>query len=53
MKYALLFIVGIILVSCGVKVPYTNEIKDEFSLDNEKKLRQVQFFTSATLNKYF
>ena len=49
MKYALLFIVGIILVSCGVKVPYSNEIRDEFSLDNEKKLRQVQFFTSATI----
>ncbi len=49
MKYALLFIVGIILVSCGVKVPYTNEIRDEFGLESDKKMRQVQFFTSATI----
>jgi hypothetical protein len=49
MKYTLLFIVGILLASCGTKVPYTNEIRDEFSLDSDKQLRKVQFFTSATI----
>jgi hypothetical protein len=49
MKYALLFILGITLFSCGTKVPYTNEIRDEFGLDTDKQLRKVQFFTSATI----
>jgi len=48
MKYALLFIVGIILLSCGVKIPYTDEIRDEFSLNNGN-LDKVQFYTSATI----
>ena len=45
-KYILFFIVGIILASCGTKIPYTNEIRDEFGLESEKT---VQFFTSATI----
>ena len=49
MKYALLFLLGVVLVSCGTKVPYTNEIRDEFGLDTDKQLRKVQFFTSATI----
>jgi hypothetical protein len=38
-----------LLSSCGVKVPYTNQIRDEFSLDTDEKMRQVQFFTSHTI----
>lgn len=49
MKYALIIFIGIILASCGTKVPYTNEIRDEFSLDSDKQLRKVQFYTSATI----
>lgn len=49
MKYALLFILGTILIGCGTKVPYTNEIRDDFGLDTEKKLKGVQFYTSATI----
>lgn len=49
MKYALLVFIGITLVSCGTKVPYTNEIRDEFSLDSDKQLKKVQFYTSATI----
>ncbi|MEY3198297.1 MAG: hypothetical protein RJA13_255 [Bacteroidota bacterium] len=49
MKYVVIILLGIVLVSCGVKVPYTNEIRDEFSLDSEKQLKKVQFFTSATI----
>lgn len=49
MRYLILFIVGISLYSCGTKVPYTNEIRDEFALDSDKQLRKVQFFTSSTI----
>lgn len=35
--------------ACGVKVPYTSEIRDEFGLDNEKAVKKVQFFTSGTV----
>lgn len=49
MKYALFIIVAITLASCGTKVPYTNEIKEEFGLESDKALRKVQFFTSATI----
>ena len=37
------------LISCGVKVPYTNELRDEFSLDSDEKMRNVQFSTSHTI----
>lgn len=49
MKYVLIAFVGLILASCGTKVPYTNAIRDEFGLDSEKKVKNVQFFTSATI----
>lgn len=49
MRYLFIAITGLILASCGTKVPYTNSIRDEFGLDSEKKMRQVQFFTSATI----
>lgn len=48
-KYILLFVVGIILASCGTKIPYTNQIRDEFGLESEKHVKGVQFFTSATI----
>lgn len=43
-----LFIFGFLL-SCGVKVPYTNEIRDEFNLSSADKIKKVQFYTSATI----
>jgi len=49
MKYTLLFILGILLVSCGAKVAYTSTIRDEFDLNSEKQLKKVQFFTSETI----
>lgn len=36
-------------VSCGVKVPYTDELRNEFNLDTEEKMRNVQFSTSQTI----
>ena len=50
MKNFLLFLsLATVLISCGVKVPYTTQIRDEFSLDSDEKLRQVQFYTSHTI----
>lgn len=49
MKYVFLIVIGIVLTSCGTRVPYTNGIKDEFGLETEQQMRKVQFFTSATI----
>lgn len=49
MKYTLLFIVGLLFMSCGTRVPYTTAIRDEFGLDSEAAVKEVQFFTSATI----
>lgn len=49
MKYALILFVGLFLVSCGTKIPFTSAVRDEFGLDNEAALAKVQFFTSATI----
>lgn len=39
----------VVLASCGVKVPLTNDIREEFGLESDKELRKVQFFTSETI----
>jgi hypothetical protein len=50
MKYiAVLSFFMLFLSSCGVKIPYTNQVRDEFALDNEEKLGKVQFFISHTI----
>lgn len=49
MKFFSLLIVGLLLFSCGTKVPYTNDVRDEFDLTSDKKLAQVQFYTSSTI----
>jgi len=48
MKYSLLLFVGLILFSCGVKVPLTDQIKEEYNL-NEQNMKKVQFYTSSTI----
>lgn len=49
MKVLSIFFGLFLLVSCGMKVPFTNEIRDEFGLETDKELRKVQFFTSETI----
>lgn len=49
MKYLFFVITALIVASCGVKIPYTNDVRDEFGLDNEKALAKVQFYNSATI----
>lgn len=48
-QFALLILLSLIASSCGTKIPYTTAIRDEFTLDSEVKLRQVQFYTSHTI----
>ena len=48
-KYLALFIVGLILASCGTKIPYNNQVRDEFGLESKQQVKKVQFFTSATI----
>jgi len=49
MKYFYLFALALISISCGVKVPYTTQLRDEFGLDTEEKILRVQFFVSGTI----
>ncbi|MBM3454306.1 MAG: hypothetical protein FJX80_04070 [Bacteroidetes bacterium] len=49
MKYFYLFALALISISCGVKVPYTTQLRDEFGLDTEEKMGRVQFFVSGTI----
>lgn len=49
MKYFLIIFIGVLLTSCGRKVAFTNQIKDEFGLDAETQLKKVQFYISQTI----
>lgn len=48
MKYLPLLLIVLLASSCGVKVPYTDQLKQDYSLTDEN-LKKVQFFTSATI----
>lgn len=49
MKYLFLLVIGLTLVSCGTRIPYTNLVRDEFELDSEKNIKNVQFYVSSTI----
>lgn len=49
MKYIAIIIVGLVLASCGKKVAYTNQLRDEFGLESTQTIKKVQFFTSQTM----
>ena len=49
MKYILFLVVLFIGISCGVKVPFTEDIKKEYSLENPENMKKVQFYTSYTI----
>jgi len=48
-QLALFILLAIVATSCGTKIPFTTAIRDEFTLDTEAKLHQVQFYTSHTI----
>ena len=49
MKYLAIIVVAFVLSSCGKKVAYTNQLRDEFGLEDVKTIKKVQFFTSQTI----
>ncbi len=49
MKYVLILTILFIGVSCGVKVPFTEDLKKEFALENAENMKKVQFYTSTTI----
>jgi len=49
MKYLAILVVGLIIASCGKKVAYTNQLRDEFGLESVQTIKKVQFFTSQTI----
>lgn len=49
MKYLSIIVVALILVSCGTKIPFTNQVKDDFGLEAEKQMKRVQFYISQTI----
>jgi len=48
MKSIVFFALLLIVASCGTKVPFTDQLKEEFDLTPEN-LMKVQFFTSAVI----
>lgn len=48
-KIISILLLTLVLASCGVKVPYTTQIRDQFGLNSEEKISKVQFFTSHTI----
>lgn len=49
MKYVALFILAITFVSCGSKIPFTDQLKEEFNLEAETQMKKVQFYISQTI----
>jgi len=47
-KYIALILLGLVVFSCGVKVPMTDQLKQEYDL-NENNMKKVQFYTSQTI----
>ena len=43
------FTLSLLLISCGVKVPYTSQMRDEFGIDTDAEMKKIQFFTSSTI----
>ncbi|MBI2258465.1 MAG: hypothetical protein HYU67_06155 [Flavobacteriia bacterium] len=47
-KILLLFFVFFLLFSCGVKIPFTEELKTKYELE-ESNLKKIQFYISSTM----
>lgn len=48
MKSLFFFISILLLTSCGMKIPYNDDLKIKYDLD-ESRLKRVQFYTSSTI----
>lgn len=49
MKLLSIITLAVLLFSCGSKIPFTNQVKDEFGLDAETQMKKVQFYISQTI----
>jgi hypothetical protein len=49
MKFLSSLLIILFITSCGVKVPFTDELKTEYDLGNEANMKKVQFYTSTTI----
>lgn len=49
MRYLALAVLAIVMASCGRKVAFTNQLRDEFGLESENMMKKVQFYTSQTI----
>ena len=49
MKIAIFALLLVVFASCGTKVAYTNQIKEEFGLESETNIKKVQYYTSSTI----
>ena len=48
-KIFYILLLSTVIISCGVKVPYTTAIRDEFGLDTDAEMKKIQFYTSSTI----
>ncbi|MCO5259421.1 MAG: hypothetical protein M9916_04695 [Crocinitomicaceae bacterium] len=49
MKYFVVIIVAVLFTSCGAKVPFTETLRQDFDLESEAQLKQIQFYISQTI----
>lgn len=49
MKYLGIIALVFLLASCGAKVAYTDQIKEDFNLYTEAHMKKVQFYISQTI----
>ncbi len=49
MKYVFILIITF-CVSCGIKVPYTDDVKKEYNLNLPENIKKVQFYTSTRID---
>ena len=49
MRWIIFSVSLLALVSCGTKVPFTNQMVEDYNLYSEKQMAKVQFYTSQTI----
>ncbi len=49
MKIVVLSLLALLLFSCGTRIPYTDQIREEYALDAEQNIKKVQFYVSSTI----
>ncbi len=49
MKLVYLLLALVFVTSCATKIPFTDKVKEDFSLTVDKNIKKVQFYTSSTI----